>query len=258
MAKSQKVVITCAITGAIHTPSMSPYLPVMPDQITEASIGAARAGAAIVHLHARDPKTGKPDQSPAAFAAFLSRIKPVSGHDIRTAIRQSGLEDADRHADIILDSAPLCDIAAVPLFLQAIVREAKLGNEILLGKQAMLRRMVERAVEEHRSALEYGEVRQHALRYLVDLAWEMTRAGKTTISEKDAHPAISNTVHKLKNEALQGEGPAPPDILKELLAGHLLISVYGNDVAFTHQLIQEHFAAIGIISALGEAVRNGD
>ena len=75
MAKSQKVIITCAITGAIHTPSMSPYLPVTPDQITEASIGAARAGAAIIHLHARDPETGKPDHSPTAFAAFLSRVK---------------------------------------------------------------------------------------------------------------------------------------------------------------------------------------
>jgi uncharacterized protein (DUF849 family) len=72
---AQKIIITCAITGAIHTPSMSPYLPVTPDQIAEASIGAAKAGAAIVHLHARNPVTGKPDHSPGAFAAFLPRIK---------------------------------------------------------------------------------------------------------------------------------------------------------------------------------------
>jgi uncharacterized protein (DUF849 family) len=75
MAKTQKIIISCAITGAIHTPSMSPYLPVTPDQIAEASIGAAKAGAAIVHLHARNPETGKPDHSLAAFAAFLPRIK---------------------------------------------------------------------------------------------------------------------------------------------------------------------------------------
>jgi uncharacterized protein (DUF849 family) len=75
MAKTQKTIIACAITGAIHTPSMSPYLPVTPDQIAEASIGAARAGAAIVHLHARNWETGKPDHSLAAFAAFLPRIK---------------------------------------------------------------------------------------------------------------------------------------------------------------------------------------
>src|ERR1700758_4329235 len=75
MVKTQKIIITCAVTGAIHTPSMSPYLPVTSDQIAEASIGAAKAGAAIVHLHARNPGNGKPDHSPAAFAAFLARIK---------------------------------------------------------------------------------------------------------------------------------------------------------------------------------------
>lgn len=70
-----KVIITCAVTGAIHTPSMSPYLPVTPQQIIDASVGAAEAGAAIIHLHARDPQTGKPDQSPEAFARFLPQIK---------------------------------------------------------------------------------------------------------------------------------------------------------------------------------------
>jgi len=58
-ATSNKVIITCAITGAIHTPTMSPYLPITPQQIAEAAIGAAEAGAAIVHLHARNPKTGQ-------------------------------------------------------------------------------------------------------------------------------------------------------------------------------------------------------
>jgi uncharacterized protein (DUF849 family) len=79
MAANSKVIITCAITGAIHTPSMSPHLPVTPDQIAEAAIGAAEAGAAIVHLHARDPANGRPDQSPEAFGRFLSRIKQASG-----------------------------------------------------------------------------------------------------------------------------------------------------------------------------------
>ena len=71
MPESSKVIISCAITGAIHTPSMSPYLPVTPEQIAESAIGAAEAGAAIVHLHARDPETGQPDQSPEAFGAFF-------------------------------------------------------------------------------------------------------------------------------------------------------------------------------------------
>lgn len=73
-----KVIITCAVTGAIHTPSMSPYLPVTPDEIAEAAIGAAEAGAAVIHLHARDPQTGKPDQTPEAFARFLPRIKQAT------------------------------------------------------------------------------------------------------------------------------------------------------------------------------------
>lgn len=75
---SRKVIITCAVTGAIHTPSMSPHLPITPEEIADAAIGASEAGAAIVHLHARDPQTGKPDQSPEAFAPFLSVIKQRS------------------------------------------------------------------------------------------------------------------------------------------------------------------------------------
>jgi uncharacterized protein (DUF849 family) len=75
---SNKVIITCAVTGAIHTPTMSPHLPITPDEIADAAIGAAEAGAAIIHLHARDPQTGKPDQTPEAFARFLPRIKQQS------------------------------------------------------------------------------------------------------------------------------------------------------------------------------------
>jgi uncharacterized protein (DUF849 family) len=73
-----KVIITCAVTGSIHTPSMSPHLPVTAEEIADAAIGAAEAGAAIVHLHARDPKTGAPDQTPQRFAPFLKSIKQRS------------------------------------------------------------------------------------------------------------------------------------------------------------------------------------
>ncbi|HEX2553442.1 MAG TPA: 3-keto-5-aminohexanoate cleavage protein [Microvirga sp.] len=75
---SRKVIITCAVTGAIHTPSMSPHLPITPEEIAEAAIGAAEAGAAIVHLHARNPTDGRPDQDPEAFKPFLSVIKQRS------------------------------------------------------------------------------------------------------------------------------------------------------------------------------------
>lgn len=75
MFKQGKVIITCAVTGSIHTPSMSPHLPVTPKEIADAAVGACEAGAAIIHLHARDPVTGKPDQRPEAFAEFLPEIK---------------------------------------------------------------------------------------------------------------------------------------------------------------------------------------
>jgi len=73
MAKS--VIITCAVTGGIHTPTMSPYLPITPDQIADSAIEASKAGATILHLHARNPQTGKPDSRPETFLEFLPRIK---------------------------------------------------------------------------------------------------------------------------------------------------------------------------------------
>jgi uncharacterized protein (DUF849 family) len=75
MKRAEKVIITCAITGGIHTPSMSPYLPITPDQIAAEAVAAAEAGAAMIHLHARDPETGRPSQSPALFMEFLPTIK---------------------------------------------------------------------------------------------------------------------------------------------------------------------------------------
>jgi len=75
---SHKVIISCAVTGSIHTPSMSPHLPVTPAEIAESALGAAAAGAAIVHLHARNPVDGRPDQSPEAFEPFLRVIKQSS------------------------------------------------------------------------------------------------------------------------------------------------------------------------------------
>src|SRR4029077_3260689 len=100
MAAAQgKVIITCAVTGAIHTPTMSPHLPVTPEEIAAGAIGAAQAGAAIVHLHAREPADGRPTQDPAMFMRFLPQIKaapnvvinlttcgaPTAPHDERQA-----------------------------------------------------------------------------------------------------------------------------------------------------------------------------
>ncbi len=72
---AEKVIITCAVTGSIHTPTMSPHLPITPEEITIEAVAAANAGAAILHLHARNPETGQPTADPDVFMQFLPRIK---------------------------------------------------------------------------------------------------------------------------------------------------------------------------------------
>ncbi|MGA0561393.1 3-keto-5-aminohexanoate cleavage protein [Ancylobacter sp. VNQ12] len=77
-AKDRPVIITCAVTGSIHTPTMSPHLPITPEEIAEQAIAAAQAGAAILHLHARDPETGFPSADPALFQEIVRRIRERS------------------------------------------------------------------------------------------------------------------------------------------------------------------------------------
>lgn len=77
-AANRKVIITCAVTGSIHTPSMTPYLPITPNEVAEGAIGAWEAGASILHLHARNPTDGRPTPDPAVFMEFLPRIKQTT------------------------------------------------------------------------------------------------------------------------------------------------------------------------------------
>src|SRR3954465_2399034 len=72
--KQRKAIVSCAVTGAIHVPSLTPHLPITPDQIAEQAIGAAEAGAAILHPHARQPETGRPTPDPDVFARFVPKI----------------------------------------------------------------------------------------------------------------------------------------------------------------------------------------
>jgi len=96
---SQKVFITCAITGAAHTPTMSPHLPITPAEIAKESIAAAEAGAAIIHLHARDPRDGRPTPDPEVFGAFLPQIKRATNAVINvTTGGGPGMSLADRLA----------------------------------------------------------------------------------------------------------------------------------------------------------------
>ncbi len=99
MLKSEKVIITCAITGSIHTPTMSPYLPITPDEIAENAIAAAEAGAAVLHLHARDPEDGRPSPKPELYQEFLGRIKQSTNAVINiTTGGAPGFSEDDRLA----------------------------------------------------------------------------------------------------------------------------------------------------------------
>ena len=88
MAQDRKVIITCAITGSAHTPTMSPHLPITPDQIAQEAIAAAAAGAAIVHVHARDPADGRPTSDPDTYGAFLEPVRRAT--DVVINITTSG------------------------------------------------------------------------------------------------------------------------------------------------------------------------
>ena len=123
MADARKVIITCAVTGSIHTPTMSPYLPITPEQIAENAIAAAEAGAAILHLHARDPRDGRPTPDPAVFMEFLPRIHAAhrrgDQHHDRRRRRQMTLDErlggaAARAARDVLAQHGLDELRALP------------------------------------------------------------------------------------------------------------------------------------------------
>jgi len=114
--KSRKVIITCAPTGSIHTPSMSPYLPVTPDQIAEAAIGAAEAGASILHLHARNPLDGSPSPLAKDFMAFLPRIKQATDAVINISAGGSATMSLDDRIEGAKAAQPeICSLNMGPL-----------------------------------------------------------------------------------------------------------------------------------------------
>jgi len=110
-ARQRKAIITCAVTGSIHTPSMSPHIPVTPDEIARDAIAAAEAGAAILHLHARDPKDGRPTPDPAVFMGFLPRIKQSTDAVVNiTTGGGQGMSVADRLAAPLKASPEMCSL----------------------------------------------------------------------------------------------------------------------------------------------------
>lgn len=116
MRKHAKVIITCAPTGSIHTPSMSPHLPVSANEIAEAAIGAAEAGAAILHLHARNPQDGSPSPRAADFMAFLPRIRQASDAVINISTGGSATMSLDDRLEGAKRARPeLCSLNMGPL-----------------------------------------------------------------------------------------------------------------------------------------------
>lgn len=110
-SKRRKVIITCAITGSVHTPSMTPYLPITPDDIARESIAAAEAGASIIHLHARNPADGSPTPDPQMFMQFLPRIKQSTDAVLNITTGGSlGMSMEDRLAAPLLAQPELCSL----------------------------------------------------------------------------------------------------------------------------------------------------
>jgi uncharacterized protein (DUF849 family) len=108
---ARKVIITCAVTGSVHTPSMTPHLPITPDDIARESVEAAEAGAAVIHLHARDPKDGRPTPDPDVFMQFLPRIKQTTNAVVNITTGGSlGMSMEDRLAAPLRAKPELCSL----------------------------------------------------------------------------------------------------------------------------------------------------
>ncbi|MES1972082.1 MAG: 3-keto-5-aminohexanoate cleavage protein [Pseudomonadota bacterium] len=129
MRKSSKIIITCAPTGSIHTPSMSPYLPVTPDEIARSAIEAAEAGAAILHLHARNPADGSPSPAAEHFAAFLPQIRQATDAVINISTGGSATMSLDARLEGAMAFRPeLCSLNMGPLIFDFSGAASRVGT----------------------------------------------------------------------------------------------------------------------------------
>ncbi len=121
----EKIIITCAITGSVHTPTMSPHLPITPNEIAQEAVAAGEAGAAILHLHARDPETGQPTADTKVFDAFLPRIKQATNSVVNiTSGHYFGATNEERLASVEQYAPEMCTFNMEPgtdNFLAALV-----------------------------------------------------------------------------------------------------------------------------------------
>src|SRR5438105_426355 len=141
MPLRSKVIITCAVTGSIHTPTMSPYLPLTPDEVARDAIAAAEAGAAILHLHARDPKDGRPTPDPEVFMQFLPRIKQATNAvvNITTGADHENLLHMKRIADKLFgDEYAWSILAAGRHQMPFVTMGAIMGGNVRVGLEDSL------------------------------------------------------------------------------------------------------------------------
>jgi uncharacterized protein (DUF849 family) len=129
LRKSKKIIVTCAPTGSIHTPSMSPYLPVTPDEIALAAIEAAEAGASILHLHARNPADGSPSPTAEHFMAFLPRIKQATDAIVNISTGGSATMSLDARLEGAKAARPeVCSLNMGPLIFDFSAAAARVDN----------------------------------------------------------------------------------------------------------------------------------
>ncbi|MGH8259683.1 MAG: 3-keto-5-aminohexanoate cleavage protein, partial [Steroidobacteraceae bacterium] len=129
MRKSSKIIVTCAPTGSIHTPSMSPHLPVTPDAIARSAIEAAEAGAAILHLHARNPLDGRPSPAAEDFLAFLPQIEAATDAVINISTGGSATMSLDERLEGAKAVRPeLCSLNMGPLIFDFSAAAARVGS----------------------------------------------------------------------------------------------------------------------------------
>ena len=126
-APAKKVIITCAVTGSIHTPTMTPHLPITPKQVADESIAAAKAGAAIIHLHARDPKDGRPTPDPKVFMQFLPAIKDATDAVINITTGGGHNMTVQDRLPVVFELLVLVEIRIEPEVHRAHVERAHLG-----------------------------------------------------------------------------------------------------------------------------------
>ena len=234
MKPARKVIITCAVTGSIHTPSMSPHLPVTPQEITDAALGAADAGAAIVHLHARNPHDGRPEQTSEAFLRFLPQIRKASDVVINLTTGGAPTMSVDERMKPAVELAP--EVASLNL------------GSMNFGLYEMLGRYKEFKYEWERPYLEGSEDRVFRNTFR-DIAQVLTACGRNrTRFELECYDIghLYTAEHFMQRGLLE-----PPLFVQSVFGLRGGIGTHPEDVTHMHRTAERLFGDRYLWSVLG-------